>query len=198
MLKGVRVAILVADGFEQIEMTEPRKALEQRGAQTRIVSPEKDEVEGWNHFDKGERFAVDVPLEEARADDFDALLLPGGVANPDQLRLLPLALAFVKAFFVAGKPVGVICHGPWTLIEAGHRSGPISSTPARAGPTRRSWSITGSSRVENLPTCLRSTANCSRSSPSGGSAPLTWFGDRGWESFLQYRQDLPVATGLPP
>src|SRR5689334_3375847 len=119
MLKGVRVAILVADGFEQIEMTEPRKALEQRGAETYIVSPEKDEVEGWNHFDKGERFAVDVPLDEARADDFDALLLPGGVANPDQLRLLPQALAFVKAFFASGKPVGVICHGPWTLIDAG-------------------------------------------------------------------------------
>jgi protease I len=119
MLKGVRVAILVADGFEQLEMTEPRRALEQHGARTHIVSPAKGEVEGWNHFDKGERFAVDVPLEEARAENFDALLLPGGVANPDQLRILPEALSFVRAFFSAGKPVGVICHGPWTLIEAG-------------------------------------------------------------------------------
>lgn len=131
MLKGIQVAILVADGFEQVEMTEPRKALEQRGARTRIISPAKGEVEGWNHFDKGERFAVDVPLDEARAEDYDALLLPGGVANPDQLRLLPLALNFVKAFFAARKPVGVICHGSWTLIEAGVVDGrKITSWPS--------------------------------------------------------------------
>jgi protease I len=131
MLNGIQVAILVADGFEQVEMTEPRKALEQRGARTRIVSPAKGEVEGWNHFDKGECFAVDVPLDEARAEDYDALLLPGGVANPDQLRLLPQALNFVKAFFAARKPVGVICHGSWTLIEAGVVDGrKITSWPS--------------------------------------------------------------------
>lgn len=109
----------VADGSEQAELTEPKKALEQSGAQTRIVSPARRTVQGWKHFDKGERFDVDVPLEQAHASDFDALLLPGGVANPDQLRLLPKAVGFVKAFFDAGKPVAVICHGPWTLIEAG-------------------------------------------------------------------------------
>ena len=119
MITGKKVAILVAEGFEQVEMTGPRKALEEAGADTAIVSPAKDEVQGWNHFDKGERFNVDVPLDEAKAEEFDALLLPGGVANPDQLRGQPKAVQFVKSFVDAGKPIGVICHGPWTLIEAG-------------------------------------------------------------------------------
>jgi protease I len=119
MLNGKRVAILVAEGFEQSEMVEPKKALEHAGAETYIVSPEKDEVQGWKHFDKADRFHVDVQLDQAKAEEFDALVLPGGVANPDQLRLNPKAVQFTKQFFEAGKPVGVICHGPWTLIEAG-------------------------------------------------------------------------------
>jgi protease I len=118
-LNGKRVAILVAEGFEQAEMIGPRKALEEAGAETLIVSPAKDEVQGWNHFDKADRFHVDVPVEEASAEDFDALLLPGGVANPDQLRTNPKAVDLAKRFFELGKPIGVICHGPWTLIEAG-------------------------------------------------------------------------------
>ena len=117
-LKNCRVAILVAEGFEQREMTEPREALDNAGATTQIVSPAEGEVEGWNHFDKGDKFPVDVSLTEAKADDFDALLLPGGVANPDQLRMKPEALDFVRSFFDPGNPVAVICHGPWTLIEA--------------------------------------------------------------------------------
>ena len=118
-LKGKRVAILVAEGFEQSEMVGPRTALEQAGAETSIVSPAQDEVQGWNHFDKGDRFNVDVDIDEATPGDYDALLLPGGVANPDQLRTNPKAVQFVKHFVESGKPVGVICHGPWTLIEAG-------------------------------------------------------------------------------
>jgi protease I len=118
-LSGMKVAILAAEGFEQSELTQPRKALEEAGAQTRVVSPAKGEVQGWKHFDKGERIKVDVPLEQANAAEFDALLLPGGVANPDQLRTMPQAVQFVRAFFDAGKPVAAICHGPWTLIEAG-------------------------------------------------------------------------------
>jgi protease I len=118
-LSGVKVAILAADGFEQSELTEPRKALKEAGAETLVVSPAKDEVQGWKHFDKGERIKVDVPLEQADAADYDALLLPGGVANPDQLRTLPKAVQFVRSFFETGKPVAAICHGPWTLIEAG-------------------------------------------------------------------------------
>ena len=117
-LSNLKVAILVAEGFEQQEMTDPRKALDDSGAQTQIVSPSKGEVQGWNHFDKADKFPVDVPLDQANAGDFDALLLPGGVANPDQLRMQPKAVQFVKDFFAAGKPVAVICHGPWTLIEA--------------------------------------------------------------------------------
>jgi protease I len=118
-LDGKRVAILVADGFEQVEMTEPRKALDEAGAETVIVSPAKGQVQGWKHYDKGDRFPVDMSLDEANADDFDALLLPGGVANPDQLRMQPKAVQFARQFVESGKPVGVICHGPWTLIEAG-------------------------------------------------------------------------------
>jgi deglycase len=118
-LDGLKVAILVAEGFEQVELTEPKKALESAGAQTRIVSPVKDKVQGWNHFDKADRFTVDVPLSEADARDFDALLLPGGVANPDQLRIIPEAIKFVREFFSANKPVAAICHGPWPLIETG-------------------------------------------------------------------------------
>lgn len=118
-LNGLKVAILVTDGFEQVELTEPKKALEEAGAETQIVSPEKGRVEGWNHFDAGDMFTVDVALDEADAGGYDALLLPGGVANPDQLRMNPKAVEFVKAFFDAGKPIAAICHGPWTLIEAG-------------------------------------------------------------------------------
>jgi protease I len=118
-LNGMKVAILAAEGFEQAELTEPRKALQDAGAETQVVSPAKGEVQGWKHFDKGERVKVDVPLEQADAAQFDALLLPGGVANPDQLRMMPKAVQFVRAFFETGKPVAAICHGPWTLIDAG-------------------------------------------------------------------------------
>lgn len=114
-----KVAILLTDGFEQVEMTEPRKALEQEGAVTHLISPNKDSVKGWQHTDWGDSFDVDRPLLKADASDYDALLLPGGVMNPDRLRMNPDAVAFVKAFGRAGKPIAAICHGPWTLIEAG-------------------------------------------------------------------------------
>jgi protease I len=118
-LNGTRVAILIADGFEQVEMTEPRKALDQSGAKTQIVSLKTGKVRAWNHTDWGDEFPVDLLVDQARPEDFDALLLPGGVMNPDKLRTHPKAVAFAKAFFDAGKPVAVICHGPWTLVEAG-------------------------------------------------------------------------------
>jgi protease I len=117
-LTHTRVAILVCNGFEQVELTAPRSALKSAGAQTTIISPEKDHVQGWNHHDKGDSFPVEVPLEQADAREFDALLLPGGVMNPDRLRTIPKAVQFVREFFDAGKPVAAICHGPWTLIEA--------------------------------------------------------------------------------
>lgn len=118
-LSGKTVAILIADGFEQIEMTSPRDALKAAGAATMIVSIKPDPVWGWNHFEKADRFPVAMTADRASAEDFDALLLPGGVANPDQLRANPDAVAFVRAFFEQHKPVAAICHGPWTLIDAG-------------------------------------------------------------------------------
>jgi protease I len=118
-LEGRRVAILVTNGFEQVEMTEPRKALEEAGAQTDLISPERQEVQGMNHDEKGAKFKVEVTLDAASPSNYDALLLPGGVANPDRLRTVPAAIKFAQAFFTAGKPVAAICHGPWLLVEAG-------------------------------------------------------------------------------
>ena len=118
-LVGKKIAILVADGFEQEELVSPRKALEQAGAETEVVSPSETKVKGWNVTDWGTEVDVDVPLGAADPDDYHALLLPGGVMNPDRLRRNPAALDFVRAFFKEGKPVGAICHGPWTLIDAG-------------------------------------------------------------------------------
>jgi protease I len=114
----MRVAILIADMFEQVELTEPRKALQQAGAETVLVSLKAGQVQGANHHDKGDRFPVDMTLDEAQVDQFDALMLPGGVANPDLLRTNKNAVQFVRGFFDGGKPVAAICHAPWTLVEA--------------------------------------------------------------------------------
>ena len=122
-LNGMKIAILAEDGFEMVELTEPRKALDGTGAVTQIVSPRPERVRGWNHTDWGDYLTVDVPLDQASAQTFDALLLPGGVMNPDRLRMQPKAVAFVRAFFDANKPVAAICHGPWMVIEAGVASG---------------------------------------------------------------------------
>ena len=122
-LNNQRIAILVANGFEQVELIEPRKALEAAGAKTEIISPEPEKVKGWNFTDWGEELAVDVPLDRASADRYSALLLPGGVMNPDKLRRNEHALNFVRAFFAAGKPVAAICHAPWTLIDSGAARG---------------------------------------------------------------------------
>jgi protease I len=118
-LTGKKVAILVADGFEQVELEKPRAALEKAGAETDIISPSGDEVQGWNHDKEGDSFEVDVALDEADPEKYDALLLPGGVMNPDTLRTIPEAVDFVMHFFDEGKPVAAICHGPQLLIEAG-------------------------------------------------------------------------------
>lgn len=130
-LQGKKVAILVTDGFEQSELLEPRKALDEAGATTKVVSPAGKKAKGWNHKEWGKEVAVDIPLDSARAEDFDALLLPGGVMNPDNLRMVPKAVEFVKQFTDAGKPVAAICHGPWTLIEAGAvRGRTVTSWPS--------------------------------------------------------------------
>lgn len=118
-LAGQRIAALVANGFEQVELFEPRDALKAAGAIVDVVSPEAHTVRGWNHTQWGDTVPVDRALDEAQTADYDALLLPGGVMNPDRLRMNPAAVRFVRQFFDDGKPIAVICHGPWTLIEAG-------------------------------------------------------------------------------
>jgi protease I len=128
-LQGKKVAILVTDGFEQSELLEPRMALDQASAKTQVVSPAGKKVKGWNHKEWDSEVPVDVALDSAKAEEFDALLLPGGVMNPDQLRMNPKAVEFVQRFTDSGKPVAAICHGPWTLIEAG----------AVRGHTMTSW-----------------------------------------------------------
>jgi protease I len=117
-LKNKKVAMLVTNGFEQVELTEPRKALLEAGAQVDIVSLKKEAVKAWNHKEWGEEFDVDVHIDAAKVDGYDALVLPGGVMNPDYLRLDPRAVDFVGKFVRSGKPVAAICHAPWTLIEA--------------------------------------------------------------------------------
>ena len=118
-LKGKKIAFLAADMFEEVELAEPWKALEKAGAELTLVSLEEGEIQGFNHYDKAGSFKVDVTVEEASANDFDGLVLPGGVGNPDNLRQDENAVAFVRDFFEQGKPVGAICHAPWTLVEAG-------------------------------------------------------------------------------
>ena len=118
-LQGKKIAILVAnEGAEQVELTEPWKAVEEAGAEVELLAPEAGEVQAFNHLDKGDTFTAERAVGDADVGEFDALVLPGGVANPDQLRTDEGALRFVRGFFEAGKPVGVICHGPWTLVEA--------------------------------------------------------------------------------
>lgn len=136
-LQGKKVAILATDGFEQSELLEPKKALEKVGADVTVIAPSEGpaksqkpgEIRGWDHTDWGKTLKTDAKLEDSSAGDFDALVLPGGVMNPDKLRQCENAVEFVKEFFEAGKPVAAICHGPWTLIEAG----------AVEGRTMTSW-----------------------------------------------------------
>jgi protease I len=118
-LAGRRIAALVTNGFEESELVEPKRALENAGAAVDIVAPEAGSVRGWTRHDWGRELPVDQALDDADVDDYDALLLPGGVMNPDQLRMDPRAVAFVRAIFDDGKPIAAICHGPWTLIDAG-------------------------------------------------------------------------------
>ncbi|MER7501022.1 type 1 glutamine amidotransferase domain-containing protein [Nonomuraea pusilla] len=119
MMEGKTIAFLVApEGTEQVELTEPWKAVKQAGATPKLISTDSGRIQAFNHLDKGDKFAVDATVDDVSPDDFQGLVLPGGVANPDFLRTVPQAVRFVRGFFDAGKPVAVICHGPWTLVEA--------------------------------------------------------------------------------
>jgi protease I len=118
-LKGKRFAFLVAqEGVEEVELTKPWEAVEDAGGTPELIAPDTGEVQAFNHLDKGSKFTVDRTLKDARPEDYEGVVLPGGVANPDQLRTFPEAISFLQEFFASGKPVGVICHGPWTLVEA--------------------------------------------------------------------------------
>jgi protease I len=117
-LQGLKVAIVATDGFEQVELVEPKKALEDAGTKVEIVSPAKQTIQGWNHDEKADKFPIDKNIDQVKADDYDALLLPGGVINPDALRLSPATIQFIKDIATANKPIAAICHGPWTLINA--------------------------------------------------------------------------------
>ena len=130
-LDGKKVAILVTDGFEQLEMTKPRDELDEAGAETKIVSLKPGKIQGMHHADKGDKFDVDLTLDEVRPEEFDALMIPGGLMNPDSLRSNVAALEFTRHFFREGKPVAAICHGPWVLIDAGVvRGRMLTSWPA--------------------------------------------------------------------
>jgi protease I len=130
-LKGKKIAILATDGFEQVELTEPRKALDAAGATTVVVSPKSGEIKGWKFKEWGDTVKVDKPLDDANPNEFDALVLPGGVINPDHLRMDPKAVNFVRQFVSTGKTVAAICHGPWTLLEAGALKGKtVTSWPS--------------------------------------------------------------------
>jgi protease I len=117
-LAGKTIAVVATDGFEQSELTEPRRALQEAGATVHVIAPHSGTIQGMQHHDKGETVKVDKTLDSVKAEDYDALVLPGGVANPDALRTDQRAVGFVRNFFTAKKPVGAICHGPWTLVEA--------------------------------------------------------------------------------
>ena len=117
-LDGRKIAFVAADGVEQVELTEPWEAVKAEGGQPELLSVESGEIQGFNHLDKADTFSVDRTASDASAEDYDGLVLPGGVANPDQLRSNPQAVAFARQFVDSGKPIGVICHGPWTLVEA--------------------------------------------------------------------------------
>lgn len=129
--KGLKVAILITDGFEESEMIEPKKALENAGAHTTIVSPSKGKIKSWKNKNWGDEFPVDKEIKHVKAEEFDALLLPGGVINPDNLRMSQDAINFIKHFVKSHKPIAAICHGPWTLINAeGVRGKRITSWPS--------------------------------------------------------------------
>ena len=174
-LRGMRIAVVATDGFEQSELVEPREALRRTGATVDIVSPKRGHIQGMQHDDKGDKVAVDRTIDEAKAEEYDGLVLPGGVANPDRLRTDPRVVAFVRAFVEADKPMASICHGPWTLIEAeAVRGHTVTSWPSLKTDLRNagaSWvdrevvvdgRLVTSRKPEDLPAFCRETVTVFR------------------------------------
>lgn len=188
-LNGKKIAILVADNFEQREMVDPRRALDESGAQTFLISPAQDYVQAVKHDVKSDKFPVDVSLDQANPDDFDALLLPGGALNPDQLRVMPKAKQFVRAFDEKDKPIAVICHGAWTLVSAGLVSGrTLTSWPSVQDDIRNA----GGHWLDEQVVIDHNWVSSRKPSdiPAFNSAMLKLFSE--WE---QTRQDeLPIAA----
>jgi protease I len=149
-LQGKRIAVLMTDGVEQVEYTGPRSFLEQQGAKVTLISPKGagEEIQGFNHMSLGDKFKVEMTVRDARSADFDALVLPGGVANPDQLRLKPEAINFIREFGQANKPIAAICHGPWTLIDAGIAKGKrVTSWPTLQTDLRNAGAVWSDEQV---------------------------------------------------
>ena len=183
-LQGKRVAIVLTDDFEQVEMTEPRKALDEAGAITRIVLTKAGQVQGFNHDTKGDSFKVDLTLDQANPDEFDAVLLPGGAINADKLRIEPKAQEFIRSIDGAGKPIAVICHAPWLLVSAGLVKGRRMTsfetiqddivTPVVTGLTRKRYATVTGSAVANRTTFRPLTARCSICSGRPGPLRQAW------------------------
>jgi protease I len=209
-LADKRVAILVTDGFEQVEMTEPRKALDQAGAKTEIVSPAEGQVKGWKDKQWGDAFPVDVPLSRADPQQYDALLLPGGVMNPDKLRMDPRAVQFVRAFVDAGKPIAAICHGPWTLVEAGAIQGrTLTSWPSLKTDIQNAggkWEdrevmtdngIVTSRKPDDIPAFNRKMIEEFAEGAHGLGRTTAGSGDRPEHESRDHNETAPVAAEIP-
>ena len=176
----MKIAFLATDMVEQVELTEPWKAVEEQGWTAELVSLRGGEIQGFEHYDKADRFRVDRTVDEVSVDDYDGLVVPGGVGNPDELRTSDDAVQFVRDFVESGKPIGVICHGPWVLVEAdvvrgvksrpGRASAPTSRTRAAGGSIARSSSTRASSRAAAPTTCPPSPPSSSRSSGKAGTS----------------------------
>jgi deglycase len=184
-VKGRKVAVLATDGVEQVELTEPVKALKQAGAEVMVVSPKSGTIQGFNHLDEGDKLPVDAELSKVKPEQFDALMLPGGVANPDQLRMMEKAVAFVKHFVDTGKPIAAICHAPWTLIDL-CSSLPCSRqawwprrSPAPTPATTGTATATGMGMVIGAAATVAGTA-IRTTTAAMRRLPLSWAGLPAW------------------
>jgi protease I len=196
-LRGRKVAILATDGVEQVELIEPRKALDAAGAVTHVISPKEGSIQGVSHGEKGDRIPVDRTLAEVRASEYDALLLPGGVANPDTLRMDRAAVQFVREFMLAEKPVAAICHGPWLLVEADA----VSGRTITSWPSLKTDIANAGGRWIDLPVAVDERLITSRKPddiPAFNAAILKEFGNRLDEARVDETSEQSFPASDPP